>query len=197
MKSFKIVAALALVALMFACAPALPQKDIDAANAAFTAAQTAKADAYAADSFKAAQDAQAALQAELDAQNAKTSGKSYKALPALAKTLLEASKKATADAATGLEAAKAEVATLLTDIDAAMTIVNADLALAQKAGKKAKVNVAAMTANLAAAKTEYDSAKAANDAGDFAAAKATLTTLKDTVANADKTLDDAGYKSHP
>jgi hypothetical protein len=196
MKSFKIVAALALVALMFACAPALPQKDIDAATAAFTDAQTSKAEVYAVDSFKAAQDAQTALQAELDAQNAKTSGKSYKALPALAKTLLEASKKAAADAVTGLESAKSEVATLLTDVDASLNFATADLELAKKAGKKAKVNVATTAATLAAARTEYDAAKAANDAGDFATAKTSLTTLKDSVAAVDAALDAAGYKSH-
>lgn len=194
MKSFKIIAAVALVALMFACAPALPQKDIDGANAAFTAAQTAKADVYAADSFKAAQDAQAALQAELDAQNAKTSGKSYKALPALAKALLEASKKAETDAAAGLEAAKAEVATLLADVQTSMTAVEAELAVAAKAGKKAKVNVAATTGTLNASKTEYETAKAADASGDFAAAKASLTTLKDSVGAAQAALEAAGYK---
>lgn len=193
MKSLKILAALVLVALMVSCAPKLPQKDIDAANTAFTAAQTAKADVYAPDSFKAAQDSQTALQAELDAQNAKTSGKSYKAVPALAKSLLEASKKAEADALSGLEAAKAEVGTLLADVQTLVTTVESEVAVAAKAGKKAKVNVATITAGLDAAKTELEAAKAANDSGDFAAAKATLSTVKDSLAAAQATLEGAGY----
>lgn len=61
--------------LLFCCSHArqLAQKDLDAANALFAEAQEAKADVYAPDEFLAAQDAKAALEAELAAQDAKTS----------------------------------------------------------------------------------------------------------------------------
>lgn len=194
MKSSWILVALVVTSLLFACAPTLPQKDIDAANAAFEAAKTAKAEAYAPESFQAAASAQAALQAEIDTQSAKKSGKSFKAVPALAKTLLEAAKKAETDAAAGLEAAKSAVAGLLPEIEAALGKADAGLALARKAGKKAKVNVATVEASLAAARTEFDAAKAANDSGDFAAALGTLGTLKDSVLATLASLETAGYK---
>ncbi|MCX6550337.1 MAG: hypothetical protein NTY02_04900, partial [Acidobacteria bacterium] len=61
-----LVAAVAIAFVAVGCGSA-PQADIDAAKTAIEAASTAGATEYAADSLKAAQDAQVALDAELKA----------------------------------------------------------------------------------------------------------------------------------
>ena len=70
MRSGVLALVLGLAVMTVACG-APPTADIDAAKAAVTAAATAGAGDYAAASLKAAEDAQAALDAELKAQEAK------------------------------------------------------------------------------------------------------------------------------
>ena len=104
MRYLKVLLPVLALALVFAsCAAKLPQADVDAANAAFAEAKTAQADVLAADSFKAASDANDALQANLSA-------KDYGKTKALAAALSAVAVKAKADAVAGLEAAKADVA---------------------------------------------------------------------------------------
>jgi len=86
-----------------------PTAEIDAAKAAITAAGTAGAGDYAAASLKAAEDAQAALDAELKAQEANWF-KSYDKAKQLALAAKEAGDKATADAVAAKEKAAAAAA---------------------------------------------------------------------------------------
>src|SRR5580765_3408467 len=86
-----------------------PTADVDAAKAAVDKATTAGADQYAAESLKAAQDARAALDAELKAQEGKTF-KSYDKTKELAIAAKAAGDKATADAVAGKQKADAAAA---------------------------------------------------------------------------------------
>jgi TonB family protein len=86
-----------------------PTADVDAAKAAVDKAATAGADQYAAESLKAAQDAQAALDAELKAQEGKML-KSYDKTKELAIAAKAAGDKAAADAVAGKEKADAAAA---------------------------------------------------------------------------------------
>jgi TonB family protein len=74
-----------------------PQADVDAAKAALDTAATDRAGQYAAESLKAAQDAQAALDAELKVQEGKWF-KSYDKTKELAAAAKAAGEKAAADA---------------------------------------------------------------------------------------------------
>ena len=177
------VAALALVA----CAAKLPQADVDAANAAFADAKAAFADQYAPDSWKAASEANDALQANLTA-------KEYGKTKTLAKTLIDASAKAKTDAAAGLETAKADCANLEADILALVPVVKAEVALAAKAGKKAKVDLKPVQALLSGADKSVAAAKASLDSGAVADAKTSLTALKSGLSDAQKALESAGFK---
>ena len=94
--------ALALAITAAGCG-ALPTADVDAARAAVDKAVTDSAGQYATESVKAAQDAQAALDAELKAQEGKWF-KSYDKAKELAAAAKAAGEKAAADAV----AAKAE-----------------------------------------------------------------------------------------
>jgi len=86
-----------------------PSADVDAAKAAVEKAATAHADQYAAESLKAAQDAQAALDAELKTQEGKLI-KSYDKTKELAIAAKAAGDKAAADAVAGKEKADAAAA---------------------------------------------------------------------------------------
>ena len=86
-----------------------PNADVDAAKAAVDKATTDHADQYAPESLKAAQDARAALDAELKAQEAKLV-KSYDKTKALAAAAKAAGDKASAEAVAGKEKADAVAA---------------------------------------------------------------------------------------
>ena len=102
------IALLGLAITVTGCA-APPAADVDAAKAAVNSAATGGADKYASDSLKAAQDAQAALDAELKAQDSKWV-KSYDKAKELAAATKAAGDKAAADAVAGKEQADAVAA---------------------------------------------------------------------------------------
>jgi len=186
MKYLKVVLPVAVLALLVAsCGAKLPQADVDAATAAFNDAKNAQADLYAPDSFKAASDANDALQANLTA-------KEYGKTKDLAKAVVDASTKAKDDVAAGIEAAKADVAQLTSDINTLLPVVQKDLAKAVKAGKKATVDVTPIKATVdSVAQTLTDAQANAN----YADAKAKLAALKDSLTSAQTTLEGAGYKN--
>ena len=100
--------ALGLALTVTGCA-APPAADVDAAKAAVDTAVTNGADQYAAESLKAAQDARAALDAELAAQDAKWF-KSYDRTRDLAVAAKAAGDKAAADALAARQQADAAAA---------------------------------------------------------------------------------------
>ncbi len=97
--------ALGLAITVTGCASP-PNADVDAAKAAIDRAATDRAGQYAAESLKAAQDARAALDAELKAQEGKWF-KSYDKTKELAVAAKAAGDKAEADAVAGKEKADA------------------------------------------------------------------------------------------
>lgn len=98
-----------VLALMAAGCASPPSAAVDAAKAAVDKAVTAGAEQYAADSLKAAQDARAALDAELAAQQGKWF-KSYEKTTELAAATQAAGDKAAADAVAAKAAADAAAA---------------------------------------------------------------------------------------
>ena len=100
--------ALGLAIAVAGCASP-PTADVDAAKAALDKATTDRADQYAAESMKAAQDARAALDAELKAQEAKMV-KSYDKAKELAVAAKTAADRASAEAVAAKEKADAVAA---------------------------------------------------------------------------------------
>jgi TonB family protein len=100
--------AFVLVVMVAGCASP-PNADVEAAKGALANATAADAGQYAPESLKAARDAQAALDAELQAQDAKWI-KSYDRSKELAATAKAAGEKAAADAASGKATADAAAA---------------------------------------------------------------------------------------
>ena len=108
--------ALALAVMATGCA-APPSADIDAAKAAVDKAVTDGAGQYAADALKAAEDARAALDAELKAQDGKWF-KSYDKAKELAAAAKAAGEKAATDAVAAKEKADAVAAKEKADAEA-------------------------------------------------------------------------------
>jgi hypothetical protein len=187
MKYLKYLTVVALSLALFACSAKLPQADVDTATTAFSAAQAAQADKYAPESWKAASDANDTLQANL---TAKEYGKTKK----LAKALADAADKAKVDAATGLETMKTDAATVVTDINTLLPTVKEEVALAAKAGKKAKVDYKAYQTLLNGSTKVLADAQSAIDAGAVADAKAALDAFKTSLTDAQTALEGAGYK---
>jgi protein TonB len=119
---------LCLALTVTGCA-APPSADVDAAKAAVDKAAADRADQYAAASLKAAQDARAALDAELKAQEGKWV-KSYDKAKELAVAAKAAGDKAAADAVAGKEKAEAVAAK-----------AKADAAARARAARRAPVRV--------------------------------------------------------
>ena len=108
--------ALGLALTVMGCASP-PNADVDAAKASLDKAATARADQYAAESLKAAQDARAALDVELKAQESKWF-KSYDKTKELAVAAKAAGDKAAAEAVAGKEQADAVEAKQKADAEA-------------------------------------------------------------------------------
>jgi hypothetical protein len=178
---------IAVAAFVFACAAPLPQKDVDAATAAFNDAKTAQADVYAPDSWKAANAANDAVKADLTA-------KKYDKTKEKAKTLLDAATKAKADAATGKAAAQKNATQLVSDIAALDPIVKAEIAKAVAAGKKTKLDVKAIQTSYNDGVKAFADAQTAVGAGNFADANAKLPAIKDGLLALQKDLEAAGFK---
>ena len=106
------------LALTIAGCASPPNADVDAAKAAVAKATNERASEYAADSLKAAQDAQAAVDVELKAQEGKWF-KSYDKTTELAVAAKAAGDKAAADAVAGKAAAEAVAAKAKADAAAA------------------------------------------------------------------------------
>ena len=115
--------ALGLAITVTGCASP-PAADMDAATAAVDKAAADRADQYAAESLKAAQDARAAMDVELKAQEGKWF-KSYGKTKELAVAAKAAGDKAAADAVAGKEKAEALAIKEKADADAARATARA------------------------------------------------------------------------
>jgi hypothetical protein len=160
---------LGLAVTLVACATP-PTADLEAAKTAISGAETAGAAEYAADSLKAAQDAQAALDAEIKAQEGKWF-KSFDKAKELAAAAKAAGEKATTDAAAGKEKAKAEATKAIEDAKAALTEAQALLEKAPK-GKGTAADLAAMKTDLETAGKTIADAEAAIGSVKYLDAKA-------------------------
>ncbi len=183
-----LIAVLGLAVSVIGCG-APPTADIDAAKTAITNATTAGAGEYAADSLKAAEDAQTALDAELKAQDGKWF-KSYDKAKELATAAKAAGDKAAADAAAGKEKAKADATQGIADAKAALTEAEGLLAKAPK-GKGSAADIAAMKTDLTNAGTTITDAEAALANGKFLDAKAKAESAKNAATTVKTAVEEA------
>ncbi len=166
-----------------------PTADIDAAKTAITSAGTAGAADYAPTSLKAAEDAQAALDAEMKAQDGKWF-KSYDKAKELAAAAKAAGDKAAADAAAGKEKAKADATQGIDDAKATLKEAEELLAKAPK-GKGSAADIAAMKTDLTTAATTITEAETALNDGKFLDAKTKAESAKNAAMTVKTAVEEA------
>ena len=157
----------------------------DAINAAMAAMDSAKplASEYAPDSLRAVEDAKAALDVELKAQEDKFAlFRSYKKSDELVADLKAKAEKAAADAAAGKEQAKNDATTAINDATTALADAKAMLDKAPK-GKGTQADLEAMKADLTAAESTINDANAAMSSESYKDAKAKADAAKASAAN--------------
>jgi hypothetical protein len=195
-KSQVFVGVLLLVAAVLAVGCAKPpQQEIDAVKAALTAAEQSEAPKYAAESWDKAQQAMNAVNAELEAQNAKFAlFRSYtkaKQLIADATTAANAAKDA---GIAGKEKAKNDATAAIDAAKAALTGAETLFASVEKCprargAKEVKKDLVAVKGNLDAMKNQVADLDAKFAKEDFFGAKAAADTLKGQVDPVAKDLE--------
>lgn len=160
-----------------------PQADVDAAKAALQQATNVGASEYAADSLKAAQDADAALEAELKVQQDKFAlFRSYTKTAELATAAKLAGEKAQQDAATGKEAAKTAASSSIDEAKSMLAQAQEMLGKAPK-GKGTAANLEALKTDLTGADAAIGEATTAFTAERYLDARAKAEAAKTTAGN--------------
>ncbi len=180
MRTMSVFVLLATVLLLAGCA-SKPDQEIAAAQKALEAARTAEADIYSAQAYQAASDALKSAEAEVAAQDQKSSfSRNYdkaKELLTQAKTQADT---AASTAGANKEQVKSEAQTAQTEAQAALDAAKEALAKAPK-GKGTKADLDALQGDITAAETSLTEAKASFDGGKFMDARNQFKAVKEKV----------------
>ncbi len=187
-KVFMGLAAIAMVAVLSSCGKK-PQVEIDATNAAITAAQTAEAAVYVPDEFAAVQDSMKSIMTEVQAQESKLFKNFGDVKTKLASTLTLANKVAV-DAAAKKEEVKTEVDTMMTNIKA---VIDENGTLMKKAprGKEGAAVLEAMKTDMATVEASVTEAQSLYDQGTYMDALNKLKAAKEKADGINTELKDA------
>jgi hypothetical protein len=148
-----------------------PVAEIDGAKQALDRARDAQAPDYAPDAWTAANDAQARLDAELDAQQHKNAlFRSYNKAKELASEVKASAERATELAATGKDKAKTEAATLISQARDEYALAQQALTSAPK-GKGTEADLASLKGNATGIEGTLAEMQSAFDAGNYLTAK--------------------------
>jgi len=182
MKNTSLALAVIASATLLATGCAKPPTDaVNAAKAALETARTGDAADYAQESLQAAENAVAALDAELNVQKeAFALTRSYSKATELAAAATAASEKATADALAGREATKVEASTLVEEVRASLVETAAMIAKAPK-GKGTQADIEAMKTDVAGVEAGLVEFEAAFSAGRYKEALAKAEAAKQTL----------------
>ena len=158
------LAAIAMVAVLSSCGK-VPQAEIDATNAAITAAQAAEANVYVPAEFAALQDSMNAINAAVEAKNGKLF-KNFKAEVASLTATKTLAEQVAANAGVRKEAVKKEAETLLNDIKTVIA-ENGKLIPKLPRGKEGAAVIEQMKADLATVDASVVEAQGLFDKGAY------------------------------
>lgn len=165
-----IVAALTLLALMVGCSKA-PEAEIQQANAAMQAAQTAEAETYVADSYRAAMDTLNAATAAKQEQDSKFAlFRSYGKSKEMFVKANDMFANVATEAAAEKERVKAEVTAKLAEAKAVIDSASMALAKAPR-GKGSRADIELIKSDLVTVQTAYTEAEADITGGKYMAAR--------------------------
>jgi Fe2+ transport system protein B len=170
MKAMRISWAVALGLVLAGCAQ-VPTADVDAAKHAVDEARQAQAAEYAPQSWTAAQDAEAKLEAELDAQSQRWSAlRSYTVASQLATSTKQAAEKSRDEAMAGKEQAKNEATTMMAQARDEAAKAKAAVTTAPR-GKGTEADLASLKSDATSIDDTLNEMQKAFDAGDYIGAK--------------------------
>ncbi|MFH1144192.1 MAG: hypothetical protein V1774_06585 [Candidatus Eisenbacteria bacterium] len=172
MKATLLGVGLMVLALSFAGCAKEPAESIAAVQQSLEQARTAEASEYAPRALAAAQDAQAQLQAELDAQKKKFAlFRSYGHATELATAAQQAGQQAQSEAVAGKERARTEAAELIAQTKTAIEEARQMLATAPR-GKGSQTDIKALEADLASVEASLSEVDGIFSTGKYLSAKA-------------------------
>jgi hypothetical protein len=170
MKAMRISWAVALGLVLAGCAQ-VPTADVDAAKHAVDEARQAQAAEYAPQSWTAAQDAEAKLEAELDAQSQRWSAlRSYTVASQLATSTKQAAEKSRDEAMAGKEQAKNEATSMMAQARDEAAKAKAAVTTAPR-GKGTEADLASLKSDATSIDDTLNEMQKAFDAGDYIGAK--------------------------
>jgi hypothetical protein len=162
---------IAALGLVLAACSQMPTVDVDAAKHALDEARNAQAADYAPQAWTAAQDADAKLEAELDAQSQKWAAlRSYSVARQLAVDTKAAADRCRDEAVAGKEKAKDEASTLMAQAREESSRANAAVSSAPR-GKGTEADLASLKTDATSIDTTLQDMQRAFDAGDYINAK--------------------------
>jgi hypothetical protein len=191
MKGTTRIVLLAAAALAFAGCAHEPKADIDAAKLAVEDAKQAQADVYAPQTWTATEDAQAKLDAELDAQSKRWSAlRNYTVAERLAKDVKATAERSKDEAAVGKEKAKNEASTLVAQARDEVQRARAALDTAPR-GKGTEADLASLKSDASGIDDTLQAMQQAFDAGDYTTAKSKAQAAIDAAQAIEKEIEQA------
>jgi hypothetical protein len=167
MRSMKFALPLACTLLLLSGCSQPPAQELEAAKQSMDRARNAQAADYAADSWTAATDAQARLDAEMQAQNARMAPfRGYAKAKALASEVQAAADKAAGDAEAALRQAKDDATRKMAEAHEAYDRVNRAREAAPK-GKGTEADLASLKSDSMSIDETLQAMQAAFDAGRY------------------------------
>lgn len=162
---------IAALGLVLAACSQMPTVDVDAAKHALEEARNAQAAEYAPQAWTAAQDADAKLEAELDAQSQRWSAlRSYTVARQLAVDTKSAAERSRDEAVAGKDKAKDEASTLMAQAREESSRANAAVGSAPR-GKGTEADLASLKSDATSIDGTLQEMQQAFDAGDYINAK--------------------------
>lgn len=190
MRFTQLTMAVVLALGVTACAQA-PTADIDAAKKSLDDAQRAQASDYASEAWTAAKDADAKLQAELEAQQKSWAPlRSYETTKQLAQLTKSEADRAATEAATNKEKTKTEVAALMTQANEAYQAAQTALTTAPR-GKGTEADLASLKSDTASIESQLQEMQRLYDAGDYLGAKTKAQAALDAAKQIQTEIDQA------
>ncbi len=190
-----VVAILAMAA--FAACARIPTAEIEKADSALASAKDADAAVYAPEAWNEAQDADARLRAELDAQaQASALSRSYTMATSLAEETRSAAEMAASEATSGKEKARTEASALISESETLLASLKERFDKAPK-GKGTAVDLAALRSDAGSVEAELAAAKQALEEGRFMDARDKAASSRQRLESIKTELDNAGTPPAP
>jgi hypothetical protein len=182
---------IAALGLVLAACSHMPTVDVDAAKHALDEARNAQAAEYAPQAWTAAQDADAKLEAELDAQSQRWSAlRSYTVARQLAVDTKTAADRSRDEAVAGKDKAKDEASTLMAQAREESSRANAAVGSAPR-GKGTEADLASLKTDATSIDTTLQEMQRAFDAGDYINAKVKAQAAIDAAKNIEAEIEQA------